>query len=567
MPSLATLRIRATLYWSSHHLRLLAVIALLLGAPLSSAQPDQPVRFEAEVQRMLGEALHPFLWRKDFANERAALSAAYGERGFRPFWMNAAGTLGPQALALLQAMRTADQRGLNPDEYEAAKILIEAGTRAGAASPHLAQVDVAISIAATRFVTHLHNGRIDPNAVGFEMPARSLFDVGKALQDLATSTDTAATLAQIEPHFIHYRLLKQALATYRRLALQPELTQLPPLPARSVKAGEDYAGAAALRTLLSALGDLAADSTPGDADAALDEQLVDAIKRFQFRHGLRQDGALGRQTYAELTRPLSMRVRQIELTLERWRWLPTLDAPTIIVNIPQFALFAFPTSEDRETQMLTMDVIVGQTFPKTRTPVFAADMKYVKFRPYWDVPYSIMRAEMLPHIRADASYLKRHDLEIVRSQSDSATPLPPTPENVAALAAGQLRVRQRPGPDNSLGLVKFMLPNKHNVYLHSTPARGLFQEPRRAFSHGCIRVSDPIALAEYVLRSAGTPWSPQDIAAAMDGVDNVRVDLKQWIRVLIVYGTAVATEAGNVYFFEDLYGNDARLERLIGRLQ
>jgi murein L,D-transpeptidase YcbB/YkuD len=544
------------------HCRVFAVIALSLGPLLSFAQPLQP-RFEDEVQRLLQEAQHPFLRNGDFSKERAAVNAAYEEHAFGPFWVTGAGTLSPQALALLQAMRAADERGLDPGEYEADKITVEAGGGAGQDTSRRAQIDVAVSIAATRFVTHLHYGRIDPNAVGFEMPARSLFDLRKALEGLATAADTPAALASIEPQFHHYQLLKQALATYRQLALQPQMTQLPSLPVKSIKPGEAYAGAGALRMLLAALGDLPEGADAGNTDPSVDEQVVSAIKRFQFRHGLRQDGALGPETYAELTTPLSMRVRQIELTLERWRWLPTLDAPTIIVNIPQFRLFAFPTSEDRETQMLTMDVIVGKTFPKTRTPVFAADMKYVKFRPYWDVPYSIMTAEMLPHIRADATFLQKHDLEIVGSQDDAAKPLDPSAQNIAALAAGKLRVRQRPGPDNSLGLVKFMLPNRHNVYLHSTPARGLFQESRRAFSHGCIRVSDPVALAQYVLRNATGEWPREKIEATLSGADNLRVDLKQWIRVLIVYGTAVATEAGSVYFFDDLYGNDARLAHLL----
>jgi murein L,D-transpeptidase YcbB/YkuD len=212
--------------------------------------------------------------------------------------------------------------------------------------------------------------------------------------------------------------------------------------------------------------------------------------------------------------------------------------------------------------MVTMDVIVG-TFPRTRTPAFAADMKFVKFRPYWDVPYSIMRAELLPSIRRDPAYLEQHDMEIVAGQDDNAVPQAPTPEVIEQLAAGKLRLRQKPGADNPLGEVKFMLPNDYNIYLHSTPARELFKQSRRAFSHGCIRVSDPTALAEYVLRNAAGDWTRERIEAAMNGADNQRVDLKQWIRVLIVYGTAVATEAGRVYFFNDIYGNDARLTKLL----
>lgn len=553
---------------SIHPFRTALAAAAVLAAPLLAwAQPVATTTFETEIQLLLKAPQHPFLPHAVFLKERAAVNATYQQHSFKPLWLDDSGALSSQALALLQAMASADNDGLEPAEYEAARITSEASATLRAAAWHRAQVDLAISIAATTFVTHLHYGRIDPIAAGFEMPTRSLFDLRGALEGLATAQDVPIALASIEPQFHHYRLLKQALATYRKLALQPQLTQLAPLAARSIKPGESYSGAAGLRALLAAIGDLDPATDAAYTDATLDERLVNALKRFQFRHGLRQDGALGRETYAELTTPLSARVRQIELTLERWRWLPAQDAPTIIVNIPQFRLFAFPGNDDREAQMVTMDVIVGQTFPRTRTPVFVADMKYVKFRPYWDVPYSIMTREMLPHIRADVAYLDKHDLEIVGSQDDAAVPLAPTPQTGAALAAGKLRVRQRPGAENSLGLVKFMLPNKHNVYLHSTPARGLFQEPRRAFSHGCIRVSDPVALALYVLRNSARQWTPDEIEAAMHAADNLRVDLKQAIRVLIVYGTAVATEARGVYFFNDLYGNDARLEKLLGQLR
>ncbi len=257
------------------------------------------------------------------------------------------------------------------------------------------------------------------------------------------------------------------------------------------------------------------------------------------------------------------RVRQIELTLERWRWLPEFTSPPIIVNIPQFRLFAFESTQDRKDEILQMDVIVGRTYPKMRTPVFVADMKYVVFRPYWDVPFSITQREMLPAIRAKPNYLSGEHLEIVRGAGDSAPVVSPSRESLDSLASGAVRLRQRPGDDNALGLVKFMLPNSYNVYLHSTPAHHLFSQSRRAFSHGCIRVSDPVALAAYVLRNAPGSWSSQSIQAAMKGRDDVRVNLTKPIRVMILYGTVLATEDGSVSFFDDIYGHDSKLEKLL----
>ncbi len=285
----------------------------------------------------------------------------------------------------------------------------------------------------------------------------------------------------------------------------------------------------------------------------------------RFYHYRLLEQALARYRQLEEGVPtLAPRVRQIELTLERWRWLPDFKTPPIIVNIPEFRLFAFRTTADRAADILQMDVIVGRTYPRNRTPVFVADMTSVIFRPYWDVPRSITVSEMLPQIRAKPGFLAAEHLEIVRSASDAAAALPPTPDNIDALAAGTARLRQRPGPDNALGLIKFVLPNANDVYLHSTPAQQLFRRQRRAFSHGCIRVSDPVALAAYVLRETPGNWTPEKIEAAMYGPESRRVRLARPIRVMILYGTVLAKEDGEVLFFNDIYGQDRRLEQLLG---
>ncbi len=288
------------------------------------------------------------------------------------------------------------------------------------------------------------------------------------------------------------------------------------------------------------------------------------LERALARYRLLASGEASPTKVELKTAPYEKRIRQIELTLERWRWLPAFNSPPIIVNIPQFRLFAFRSTEDRKADILQMDVIVGKTYPKLRTPVFAADLKYVIFRPFWDVPYSITKKEMLPDIAKKPDFLNRQHLQLVNGPGDSSPVVPPTPRNLQDLADGKLRLRQQPGEDNALGLIKFVLPNPYNVYLHSTPAHRLFSRSQRTFSHGCIRVSDPVALAEYVLRNAADPWTPESIVAAMNAEDNVRVNLKTPIRVLILYGTALATEDGGIMFFADVYGHDRKLERLLG---
>ena len=415
-------------------------------------------------------------------------------------------------------------------------------------------------------ISHLHYGRVNPHAAGFEIAdSREDLDVAAAVEAIAGGANVSDVAAGAEPHFYHYALPKSALSRYRSLANDPSLTKLPAIGNRSIHPGEVYAGAAQLRQLLKAEGDLpeqAGDLTA--SDQMLDGALVAAIQHFQDRHGLADDGALGASTYAALSTPMAQRVRQIELTLERWRWLPAFDPPPIIVNIPEFRLFAFNTTADRVASILQMPVIVGQTYPGKRTPVFVGDLRFMIFRPYWDIPRSIMLREMLPQIRADPNYLQTNSLEIVRGEGDDAPIIDPTPETIEALAAGRLRLRQRPGEDNALGLIKFMFPNAHNVYLHSTPAHQLFLASRRAFSHGCIRVSDPAALAAYVLRNAADPWNNERIDAAMHGARSLRAELRIPIHVMILYGTAMASEAGPVPFFDDIYGHDRNLEILLG---
>ncbi len=475
--------------------------------------------------------------------------------------------LSPQALQLIRLISTSDTLGLQPEDYEAARIRGAAQRlQASGADTDWRDFDYQLTLAAVRLLTHLHYGRIDPAAAGFELPARPAdLNVAAAVAALAKASDVASAVAAVEPRFYHYALLKAALLRYRALAAQPALTNLPPYGRKAPHPGDAYVGAPALRKLLLALGDLSPGEIPAGADSAqprLDPYLVIAIKRFQQRHGLQQDGALGTLTFAAMSMPMTQRVRQIELTLERWRWLPALDTPPIIVNIPQFQLFAFRTTADRVADIEQMPVIVGRSYPRTQTPVFVSALKYVIFRPYWDIPHQITVHEILPQWRAHPDYLARNHYEIVRGEA-VIVDQDRTAGTLAALAAGTFRLRQRPGDDNALGAIKFVFPNAHDVYLHGTPAHQLFAQSRRAFSHGCIRVADPVGLAEYVLRNTSGDWTRQKITAAMQGAESMRVNLDQPIKVMILYGTALATEAGPIDFFDDLYGNDRRLARLL----
>ncbi len=462
----------------------------------------------------------------------------------------------PQARALLVELQAASDYGLDPEDYRIEEPRSEA-------TP-IEALDEALSTVALRFAHDLQSGRISPKDLGFDLPvARSPLNDEAWLNRISRSRDVAADLSTLEPPFLHYRLLKIALKRYRLLAQQPELPQLPPIPGQSLRPGDFYEGAPALRRLLEAVGDL--DASDRKSAAAAEERLLDsssvqALRLFQARHGLTSDGVLGQSTFRALSNPLSARVRQIELTLERWRWLPPITRPPIIINIPQFRLFAFHTAEDRAADISQMPVIVGRAFRQTRTPIFVAELQYVVFRPYWDVPRSIVRNEMLSPIRADIRYLQRNDLELVRGESDDGTIEQPTGSNIELLAAGKLRLRQRPGAGNALGLIKFVMPNDHRVYLHATPATHLFRRDRRDFSHGCIRLGDPVALAVHVLRANAEEWSASAIQAAMHASTSRRVRLATPVPVMILYATALAAEDGRVLFFDDIYGHDRRLD-------
>jgi murein L,D-transpeptidase YcbB/YkuD len=210
-----------------------------------------------------------------------------------------------------------------------------------------------------------------------------------------------------------------------------------------------------------------------------------------------------------------------------------------------------------------MNVIVGRAL--TRTPVFVDEMRYLIFRPYWNVPRSILASEMLPAMRRDPGYVARQNLEIVAGPGDDARPVAFSEKTLEQLQNGALRVRQRPGPNNALGLVKFVFPNDENVYLHSTPAAELFSRSRRDFSHGCVRVEDPVALAAWVLRGQ-KEWTKDRILAAMNGAQSVRVNLPRPIQVILFYVTAVVMpEDGTVQFADDVYGHDATLDRALSR--
>lgn len=413
-----------------------------------------------------------------------------------------------------------------------------------------------------RFLRHLRFGRVRPRDLGFRVAGVS--DDGAVVETVLREALTAGRLQvavdALRPPFLQYRQLREALARYRALAGAPAWAPLPAV-AKQIEPGQPFDGAAALRERLVALGDLGASAAP--AGSLFEAELVEAVRRFQARHGLDTDAVIGRGTVAALNVTPSQRVRQIELALERLRWLPQRSGrPVLAINIPMFRLWAWDAGAPESAPALAMEVIVGRAV-RTQTPVFADEMTHLIFRPYWNVPRSILRNEVLPAVARDPGYLARHDMEIVSGPGDDAKPVAATPEALEAARAGALRIRQRPGPKNSLGLVKFIFPNDDNVYLHGTPARELFARSRRDFSHGCVRVQNPPALAQWLLKDQPA-WHAERIAAAMEGTKTQQANLSAPVPVLLYYLTAaVSPDDGLLHFADDIYGHDAALDRAL----
>ncbi len=479
-------------------------------------------------------------------------------------WLDAGGRPNGPAREALEMLANAAQEGLVPQDYQAAELARQAealGPADGAASPpasRAAAFEHTLDAAMRRYLHDLSAGRVEPRSLGWHIE-RQAPDVDAVLEAAVAGQRLAQEAAALRPRFAQYDQLRAALARYRALEADPALREplpVPPGPA-ALREGEAYVGAAALRQRLVAFGDLPAGAAA--APERYDGVLADGVRRFQRRHGLEADGMLGRSTLAALNVPMGERVRQIEYAMERLRWLPDLAGrPFIGINIPMFRLWAWDPGHPEAR--IGMGVVVGKALD-TQTPVMAEQMRYLVLRPYWDVPRSIVRHEVLPALARDPHYLQRHGMELVKGEGAQSQPVEAGGEALALLRQGALRLRQRPGPGNALGRVKFIFPNNANVYLHDTPAVALFGRARRDFSHGCVRVADPLALARWVLRDQPA-WTTQRIEAEMAaGGEPRRVDLTQPIPVILFYMTALAdaSEPAGIRFAADLYGHDARL--------
>ena len=492
------------------------MLALGRTAPAGAADVAAEIRARLEDTAPLvvaGQAL-----------DRAGLWFGYRERGFQPIW------LGQPELtkAFSAALADASTDGIQPES-------LRAGLLASVlADPVRSPVDRELLLS-DRFLAYaraLAQGQMDSALIEQDWAlARPSFDAGVLLGQLAQIRDIAAVTVGLRPSLPDYGRLRVALERYRAIARDGGWQSLPGPRIEPKEVGPQVRS---LRARLAAEGDLPAAQADGDD---FDAETVRAVKRFQSRHGLEVDGRVGAATLAALNVSANDRLVQIRATLERWREMPRdWPATRIVVNVPAAALAFYRNG----TPEISSRVIVGA--PIHPTPVLAARLESVLFNPPWNVPSSIVRKEIMPKVRRDPGYLARnHYLEL-----------------------GGGRLQQQPGPWNSLGRIKFELPNSFDVYLHDTPSRALFAKTKRALSHGCIRVE---AVKPLALALLGEGWSSEAIDDAIAAGATRRVDLRETVPVYVVYLTVFVDADGTVEFRDDIYVRDRRLIVALSQLE
>ena len=502
----------------------------------------------------------------NFIDDRQNAQKVYEAIQYSPAWVRE-GQATPQALAIISAFENCQQKGLNPEDYDASHwpARLAALKAAPGNADTVAQFDADLTVNAMRYLSNLRIGRANPKPLVFDIDLdQKHYDLSQFLvQKVLTGSNLPDVLNKIEPQYLGYQRTETALRTYLAMAAQDHSQPLPDLQ-KTVKSGDAYSSVQQLDDRLRLLGDLPQSAVADPNATTYSEPLVEAVKHFQARHGLKPDGNLDKETLRQLNVPLSTRVIQLEDSLERWRWLPA-DYPQlpVAVNIPGFKLRVF---SDDHTVALQMNVVVGKAL-NHQTPVFAKEMKYIIFRPYWNLPLDIVRAEIVPKLQRNPRYLAQKGFEATDQNGHIVAAGAVSQATLAEIKSGRLMVRQKPGPRNALGLVKFMFPNEFDIYLHSTPAPELFNQSRRDFSHGCIRVEKPAELAAWLLQDQ-PKWTLEKIETAMQsGPDSQQVNLSRPVPVVIVYLTAIVEENGEVYFYDDIYGLDKTLNDALAKNQ
>jgi murein L,D-transpeptidase YcbB/YkuD len=527
---------------------------LIVSAHISASLADVP----EELKRQLNEVSAAVA--SDEQNESlAVLAAFYTARAMAPIWVDEEGATA-RGQELFELLAGSDADGLDPDDYGAQGI----APLLGATNPALlADLERRLSLGLVQLASDLGQGRVEPHIADPDLfPFREEIDKAKVIEVGAEAKDVAAFVSGFRPQTPRYDRLKEALAFYRKWAATGGWAPLVDGP--TLKPGMTEPRVAALRERLRLWGDL--DETEdaaldGGDPAFYDAALEAAVKRMQFRHGLESDGAVGRKTRAALNVPVELRIEQIVLNLERRRWMPDdLGQRYIFVNLADFILKLV----DEPKTVFDTRVVVGK--PYHMTPIFSESMTYVVINPYWHVPPSIAGKEILPKIKKDVGYLAEHNFTLFSDWNSGASIVDPNSVDWSQVSqlGFRYKLRQDAGDGNALGQMKFMFPNRFNIYLHDTPAKSLFKRADRGFSHGCIRVEDPESLAEVLFaRTNTTGWTLERITDAIDEGERQIVTLSEPLPVHLSYLTSWVNKDGSVHFRKDVYDRDADLADIL----
>ncbi|MCK5871082.1 MAG: L,D-transpeptidase family protein [Methyloprofundus sp.] len=485
---------------------------LLAWVLLCSFKVHADTTHDAIFKVILSSNSHPYFNETYSSTEKTKLKKLYKLNQNQLFWFSSKHPV--QAINQLLALYTdAPTQGLISSDY-AEQHLKTQWQNIQHSNPDFYQFavfDTAFSLTFLRYLNDLHYGRVPPQLLGFRLQQKKIIDITSAIFGALQINAISSLIEDLEPKLKPYQQLKVALAKYRRLDQyfkKPLHFKLE----RSLRPGEWSTEVSKLHLFFEAL------NTPFElpikthtiTSNTYTDDIVIKVQNLQTRHGLINDGIIGKQTLAILNTPFSQRVEQIELAMERMRWIPEQQqGPFILVNIPAFQLWAYDTKQSHD-DVLSMKVIVGKAKNKVQgknknedklqTPIFTAELSYLVFSPYWNIPKSILTEEILPLLEKDPDYLQKNNMEIVSRFTHDAPVYAINENSISRLYSGQLNLRQRPGRKNALGNIKFIFPNNYAIYLHDTPALSLFKRNKRDFSHGCIRVENPNKLAQFVLR-------------------------------------------------------------------
>jgi L,D-transpeptidase YcbB len=537
-------------------------IALTLAAAIAAAGCGESAARQSEVrtslERTLGQPRPRYVTTDAEGRKLWKLTQQFYERRHHaPAWIKGTAPL-PHVAGLIAALNAASEEGLDPELYSVSLLeqkrqtasrgfLSKKGFEPSEAGEH----DVWLTYLYLKFASDLADGLSDLARADAQWQIRpEKVDPAALLEDALEKNRVEASLHELTPENPQYQALRRMLAEYRG---QEAKGGWPGVPANlRLAPGQRSRAVALVARRLSASGDYTGPPVHDGAASAYSTDLQNAVKHFQRRHGLTDDGVVSAPVVAEMNVPIQERISQITLNLERWRWLPRdFGERHILVNIPEYRLEVW----ERNHVLLTMRVVVGKQ--DTQTPIFNDVMTHVVFSPYWNVPPNIAQGETLPEIIKDPGFLDRNNMEVLDADGK-----PIDPRSIDLATPSGYRFRQRPGAENSLGLVKFMFPNQYNVYLHDTPADSLFARASRSFSHGCVRIENPQALAEYVLKDQ-PEWTPDRIQQAMHAEQERTVKLRSAIPVYLGYWTARVSADGVLQFRRDVYGIDGRQRSLL----